>query len=255
MITLLLLAGQANAIEAELSGSCPGAVRVEVTDATVSGMVMLLAGTDGYGSELVPDGPCSGVATGLAGLRAVGGLRPDTDLDGAHTYGLDLPGRRCAFAFQVLDIGTCTVSPVRSFTEPPVDLVGAELSYASESRSVHIWRSDSSAPLESYETFCEDRGLEWFEPLTAPDAQRVIDEAYALDSWHTWVITKAPIDGSASTLGGFFVTVDGTTDIVDSDGFTAIRKWSTSFCSPEDWGYTRCWDGDHGYDWLVCQDR
>lgn len=34
----------------------------------------------------------------------------------------------------------------------------------------------------------------------------------------------------------------------------AIRKWSTSFCDPDDYGVTKCWDDSHIYDWLVCQE-
>ncbi|MFT4621741.1 MAG: hypothetical protein ACI8PZ_000393 [Myxococcota bacterium] len=254
MLLWLALSAPSHAVDLTLSGSCPGEFRVNVTDATVSGMVAVLVGTDGAGSDPVPAGPCAGLATELAGIRLVGGLQVDWDFDGAHQLDLDVSGPRCGAVLQALDLGTCTLSPARGFVEAPIDLGGVYASYESESRMVHVWQSDPSAPLDGYDTFCEDRGLGWFEPVSAPDAQRLIDEAYGYDEWHTWIITKTPTHGAESTFGGYPVVVNGPGGDEDADGFTAIRRWSSSFCDPDDYGVTRCWDADHAYDWLVCQE-
>lgn len=254
MIPLLLSLSVAQGVELTLTGSCPGEVTLDVTEATVSGMVAVFAGTRGYGADPIPAGPCAGMETDLAGIRLVGGLRVDWDLDGSHRVPLTLSPSRCGVVFQALDLGTCGLSDSAGFVERPMDLDGVYDSYESDARMVHVWQSDSSADLATYDTFCEDRGLEWFTPLSADDAQRLIDTAYGYDAWHTWILTKTPIDGPASLFGGYSVVVDGAGGVADSDGFTALRKWSTSFCDPEAWGYTRCWDGDHSYDWLVCQE-
>ncbi|MFT4621413.1 MAG: hypothetical protein ACI8PZ_000065 [Myxococcota bacterium] len=254
MFLLLALITSAQAIDLDLTGDCPGEIRVDVTDASVSGMVAVLVGTEGAGSEPIPAGPCAGLETGLAGLTLVGGLRVDWDLDGAHALRLSLGGPRCEARIQVLDLATCTVTRARSFVDPPFDLGGVFHSYESESRMVHLFKSDSAAPLADYDTFCEDRGLTWFEPRSAPDAQQIIDEAYALDEYHTWIITKTETNAGASEFGGYPVVVDGAGGESDDVGHTAIRKWSTSFCDPDDYGVTKCWDDSHIYDWLVCQE-
>ncbi|MFT4624965.1 MAG: hypothetical protein ACI8PZ_003631 [Myxococcota bacterium] len=138
--------------------------------------------------------------------------------------------------------------------EPCIVLDSVYDGYESEGRWVYFWKSDPLLPLSSYETFCEDLGAEWFVPRNEGDAQRLIDVAYSYDAYHTWVITRNETDAGASTLGGYRVTVDGA-GCVDgsSDGLSAIRKWACSFCEPELYDTTRCWDVDHVYDWLVCE--
>ncbi len=128
-------------------------------------------------------------------------------------------------------------------------------SYSKEGRNVYIFKSNSSAALSSYNNFCEAQGLQWFVPKNDSDGQYCITYCYNIDSYHTWIITKNNTSGG--TWGGVNIlpAIDGGgCGQCSSSGFSAIRKWPSSHCEPEDYGVTKCWDGDHQYDWLVCQD-
>jgi hypothetical protein len=135
------------------------------------------------------------------------------------------------------------------------DLTDLYNSWESEGRTVYVFQSDPTVPIETYDTFCEERGMNWFVPVSDEDAQLAITTLYEYDYWHTWVITKNPTSMSSSSWGGFSVSLDSPSCVDDSDdGFSAIRKWGCSMCDPEfDSGLTRCWDSDHVYDWLVCE--
>ena len=124
--------------------------------------------------------------------------------------------------------------------------------YSSAGRTVYIFKSNPNAALSTYTSFCEGKGLAWFTPKSQSDAQTLINNAYALDSHHTWIITKNTT--TAGTFGGYSVTVDSASCVAYSNsGFSAIRKWACSYCDPENHGVTKCWDSDHQYDWLVCE--
>ena len=128
-------------------------------------------------------------------------------------------------------------------------------SYSKEGRNVYIFKSNSNAPLATYNNFCESQGLQWFVPKNASDGQYCITYCYNIDSYHTWIITKNNTSGS--NWGGFNVAPaldSNNCGQCSNSGFSAIRKWSSSHCNPEDYGVTKCWDAGHQYDWLVCQD-
>jgi cysteine-rich repeat protein len=132
-----------------------------------------------------------------------------------------------------------------------MDLSGLYGSWSSESRTVYVFKSNSNAPLSDYNTFCADRGLSWFNPMSSSDAQTAITNCYNYDAYHTWIITDAPT--GSSTWNGYSVTVDSPSCVdYSSSGLSAIRKWGCSYCDPENHGVTACWDG-HVYDWLLCE--
>ncbi len=138
--------------------------------------------------------------------------------------------------------------------ELEIDLSSLYNSYPSAGRTVYVWKSNPSVPITTYNNFCQDRGLSWFTPKSQADAQLLITTAYNYDNYHTWIITRNTT--TAGTFGGFSVTVDSPSCVGYSNtGFSAIRKWACSYCDPEvdGNGTTRCWDSDHGYDWLVCE--
>ena len=140
--------------------------------------------------------------------------------------------------------------------ESEVDVSGLETSWSYDGRQVYVWKSDSSAALSDYNSFCEDRGLNWFTPDSAGDAQNTITTLADRDGTHTWIITKNNTTmGGTATWGGYPVVVGDPGCVNDSSsGFSGIRRWSCSMCDPESHGYTRCWDAGHSYDWLVCED-
>jgi hypothetical protein len=128
--------------------------------------------------------------------------------------------------------------------------------YDKEGRTVYIFKSVSELPLTTYNQFCESLGLTWFVPKSSADAKHLISYCYSLDSHHTWIITKTNTSGD--TFGGFDVSsaTNGggcSGDVCSDSGFSAIRQWSSSYCNPEKYGKTECWDTDHTYDWLVCE--
>ena len=131
------------------------------------------------------------------------------------------------------------------------DLGGLYASFTSEGRNVYVFKSDPSAPLSTYDSFCEDKGLGWYSPTSSTDANYVIDTLFGYDGTHTWIITKA--NTSPGAWNGHSVSVDGPSGSTFSDsGFSAVRNWGSSFCDPEPYDTTSCWDG-HSYDWLVCE--
>jgi cysteine-rich repeat protein len=133
-----------------------------------------------------------------------------------------------------------------------MDLSEVDTSWESDGRTVYVFKSNASDSLSTYNTYCEDRGLSWYEPTSTTDANKTIWDLYERDLHHTWIITKATTTHSP-TWGGYSVTVDSPGCVTtSSSGFSAIRKWGCSMCDPELHGVTRCWDSDHSYDWLVC---
>ena len=135
----------------------------------------------------------------------------------------------------------------------PIDLTGVYSQFPSGGRTVYFWQSNSNIPLNAnYGTWCEDHGLSWYSPVSSGDAQNVIDTAYNYDSWHTWIITKT--NTAAGTWGGFSVSVDNSScSAYSSSGWSGIRKWACSYCDPETYDLSECWDTNHTYDWLVCE--
>ncbi len=124
--------------------------------------------------------------------------------------------------------------------------------YTHSGRTVYLFKSNPNAPLNSYNTFCEGKGLAWFTPKNQSDAQNLITHAYGIDNHHTWIITKNTT--TAGTFGGYSVAVDQSSCVAYSNsGFSAIRKEACSYCDPENHGVTKCWDTGHQYDWLVCE--
>jgi len=142
------------------------------------------------------------------------------------------------------------------------DLSGLETEWSYDGRQVYVWKSNSSVSISTYDTFCEDRGLDWFTPDSAGDAQNTITTLADRDGYHTWIITKNnSTKGSTAVWGGYTVTVNEPNCMDESSSdFSAIRKHGCSMCDPDrtsSHGYsdsTRCWDSDHSYDWLVCEE-
>ena len=166
------------------------------------------------------------------------------------------PGEECD------DGGTASGDGCSSMCVSETDLSGLETSWSSADRTVYVWKSNSSEPISSYDNFCEERGLAWFTPDNAADAQKAITDLYARDGHHTWIITKNnTTKGSTATWGGYTVSVNEPNCMDESSSdFSAIRKHGCSMCDPDrpsSHGYsdsTRCWDSSHSYDWLVCED-
>jgi hypothetical protein len=143
-------------------------------------------------------------------------------------------------------------------TDPSINLDDVFASYSSENRDVHIWKTPQAAILADHVQFCANRGLDWWSPKSAADAQQLIDSAFALDSYHTWIqvygITTAT--GLSATINGFSVVVDSPSCAApgSASGWAGFRKWGCSFCDPESLtGLSYCWDISHLYDWFVCE--
>ncbi|MFT4626097.1 MAG: hypothetical protein ACI8PZ_004769 [Myxococcota bacterium] len=110
-----LFSGSALAAPAlTLSGDCPGPVTIDVAGATPGGDIVIVAGS-GPGAEVIPHGPCTGTALGLAGpLKAFGPLR-DVDGDGAMSMSPVVGDHVCDRSMVVVDVSSCTVSPLATF--------------------------------------------------------------------------------------------------------------------------------------------
>ena len=126
--------------------------------------------------------------------------------------------------------------------------------YQSAGRTVYIFKSDSNIALTSYDNFCQSLGLQWWVPVSSPDAQTLLEHCHNLDGGHhTWIIQKN--NTSQGQIGGFSVQVNGPgCSSFSNSGFSAVRwQWACAFCDPEQYNVTKCWDSGHTYDWLACQ--
>lgn len=136
-----------------------------------------------------------------------------------------------------------------------VDAADAFHKYDFEGRTVYLFKTTQCADLNQHTTYCENKGLAWWKAKSQADAQKLIDVAFSLDQWHTWIQVFGAKTDKNGLVEGFNVVVDGP-GCVDSspDGWTAFRKWACSFCEPTNQqSQSCCWDKDHLYDWFVCQ--
>lgn len=89
-----------------VSGSCPGAIDIDIAGLTPGANYTLMYGSD-TGGDIVPYGPCTGTRTGLDGGR-VGMVM--SDADGSVSFSPTVPGGVCGMYIQVMDNSTCELS-------------------------------------------------------------------------------------------------------------------------------------------------
>lgn len=143
-----------------------------------------------------------------------------------------------------------------------VDLTGVELSYESAGRDVHIFKTPTAAILADHTEFCESRGLVWWSPKSSVDAQLLLDNARAIDNYHTWVQVYGLVTttGNPATMNGFAFAPDSPSCVSgSSEGWAGVRDWGCSLCDPDGSsnssyaGLSHCWDTSHQYDWFACE--
>jgi len=150
-------------------------------------------------------------------------------------------------------------SEVANHSHGEVDLTGVELSYESEGRDVHIFKTPQAAVLADYTEFCDARGLQWWGPKSSADAQLLLDNARAIDNYHTWVQVYGLVTttGNPATMNGFPFAPDSPSCVAgSSSGWAAVRDWGCSLCDPDaagSSGKSHCWDTSHQYDWFACE--
>jgi hypothetical protein len=100
----------------ELGGACPASATIDISGAP--GADFLLVVGDRAGTTVVPSGGCAGLVLGVESAvgapKRFGPLR-DGDGDGVISLSPRLPDSVCASVYQAVDLGDCSVSPVRSF--------------------------------------------------------------------------------------------------------------------------------------------
>ena len=106
-----------------VTGDCPGAVTIDMTEISPFGRAAVFVGS-GPGSDLVPGGPCVGVASGLADLNFAR-VQTDTAGDGMMRMSPTLSGPSCGRSIQVLDLDSCTFSSVVPLGSEDEDGCGA----------------------------------------------------------------------------------------------------------------------------------
>lgn len=133
-------------------------------------------------------------------------------------------------------------------------------SYTSEGRTVNIYKSPKCADLTANVDFCQQQGQSWWKPKSQADAQALIDNAFAIDSYHTWIQVYGVSTGNG-TVGGYPITVNAPGCATYSSGsdWAGFRKWGCSYCDSDTvspYGPANlscCWDDGHEYDWFVCE--
>jgi hypothetical protein len=100
-----------------IGGACPGVVTLSVTGGTPNERLAWVS-SSGPGSVAIPSGVCAGTPLGLdgAGLQ-LHALRRN-DAAGEQTITPSLTAAVCDEWVQVVDLASCTVSPVRLITPP-----------------------------------------------------------------------------------------------------------------------------------------
>jgi hypothetical protein len=95
--------------ELDISGTCPGSVRVQGSNMTPGGQVALLTG-NGPGNQAIPVGPCAGLNTSLSGLTFRGMF--GANANGTVALNPTLPAGACGLGVQMLDVATCELTNV-----------------------------------------------------------------------------------------------------------------------------------------------
>ncbi|MFT4625932.1 MAG: hypothetical protein ACI8PZ_004603 [Myxococcota bacterium] len=120
LLIALLLASSAHAAPTLVAGgACPGPIDFAASGLTPDARYTVLMSTLGGGSDVIPLGPCAGVASGLAGMRY--GFSDTADGDGGFAFNPTVPGGACGTWFQLLDVSTCTLSAAVTFDVCPLD--------------------------------------------------------------------------------------------------------------------------------------
>ncbi len=94
-----------------ISGTCPGSMTVDVTNATPNSTIAVLYAVN-TGSLLIPGGnPCAGTELGLDTTTKLYSTET-TDGTGSFTVGVTIPGPGCGLFVQILDVTSCETSNV-----------------------------------------------------------------------------------------------------------------------------------------------
>merc|ERR1719482_1739150 len=135
---------------------------------------------------------------------------------------------------------TTTVAPI-----PPPAVDDASLQYESEGRTVYLFKTSKCVDVRTQTTFCPDKSLLWFTPKSQADADKLVADSYAVDTWHTWIqLYQVPYE----------FDVGGVNMGSASQDWSAIRQWSSRRCTTDTNNYESCcWDKSHEYDWFVCE--
>ncbi|MFT4626276.1 MAG: hypothetical protein ACI8PZ_004953 [Myxococcota bacterium] len=220
-----------------VEGSCPGPVRIEVTDLTPRWNANFYVGL-ATGDDLIATGRCAGTPTGLGGEIKVGTARtPD---DGIVRLAPRLPEIACDRYLQVIDEGTCELSNVIDLSDPEAPPEGPACAYDPEAehpayttpaRDVALcgnnYRADTidtacgagwhvcresewqarfpsgAPPFGTVSTFDADqtvrcRGGDWI--ADAPDAARVWDSDVCDSPYNPWNTYKCLLADDGVTL-------------------------------------------------------
>ncbi|MFT4626262.1 MAG: hypothetical protein ACI8PZ_004939 [Myxococcota bacterium] len=154
-----------------VDGACPGPATIDISGVTPGGDAVLLVGNSGLGSDVIPSGPCAGMATDLAGLR-MGTRLPGVD-DGAWTFSPTLADAWCGRAIQVLDPATCSLSEAVLLDGGPGDGGGlSTLDFMGYSGHL-LFNYGIADEATSAQFFCEEAGFssaaDWTVEVLAPD--------------------------------------------------------------------------------------
>jgi hypothetical protein len=202
---------------------------------------------------------CSGAACKVTGCSAGYG-----DCNGVYTDGCEVDtntdvnncgscGKPCAASLHCFN-GTCTA----------VDLTNLAFQYSSAARNVYVFNTTACTNLAANVTFCQAHGLQWWKPVSQPDAQALITNAYSHKASINWINIYG-VTSASGVLGGYAVTTDNGACVsynASPTDWVAVRKWSCSFCYPTNNGSDStyngescCWDGPtDGGDYFACQD-
>ncbi len=171
-----------------VAGTCPGPVRLELTELSARGTVDFYVGL-AEGDDLVTMGPCAGTPTGLGGELRIGSVRvPD---DGILRLSPTLPPGACDRYLQAIDTVTCEGSRVIDLSDPTAEPAGPACAY------------DPEAEHPAYTTVDLDVALcgNNYQPDTAESACGSGWHVCLESEWNARFPSGAPPYGTVSTFG------------------------------------------------------
>ena len=220
VLTALLYPPSASAIDATVSGDCPGPMRIDIVDLT--GPSIALFRGPSVGSAPIPGGPCRDVDLGLEPARFVTTAR-DSDGDGQVRLTPRVSALACDSLLQVVDLETCELSEPRPLRATLPQLVAADGRRGEYGSSFYTLDLDTGA-VEPHAT-----GLPLTALTYAPDGALWGVEANGCDGARLYTID--PATGAA--------TLEHT---VDSSRCWSGMTWSDGVL------YHWAEDGDRGLD-------
>lgn len=190
-LSLLAASPAALAQSFSIAGTCgAGPMDFDLAGLTPSGRFAVIS-ADTLGSATVPAGPCAGTPLGLSASGLALRLLRTADASGEAMLMPTIPPAVCGNAYaQVLDLTTCTTSPVRLVDTPVTSSTGRYLLTERGQATIHAWDKATGAFSVDHSVASNDVDCRADEGLA---------DTYSVDHFDDMLESYVPGSGSGST--------------------------------------------------------